>query len=269
MKLFHFSIYRLEEIFKLASIIGKVALKKPLLTMRKLVVFDFDHTVVDQNTDIVIRDLIDLTAIPDEIKQLSKGSWVQYMGSIFKLLHENQITASTIKTGIENIPEVLGMKLCIETLFNRDYDVIIISDSNSEFISHWNHKNGIEPYVKYVFTNPSSFNEDGLLVIFPFHHQTTCNLSSVNICKGQVLEDFYNKQKLENNVTYSQTFYVGDGKNDICPMLRLNKNSYACARKNYYCAQNIANYIAKATKFEANIFEWTNGEDLLQFILEH
>ena len=49
--------------------------------------------------------------------------------------------------------------------------VIIISDSNSVFISHILQANELENLVDKVFTNPAQWSQDGRLTIKPYHHQ--------------------------------------------------------------------------------------------------
>ena len=49
--------------------------------------------------------------------------------------------------------------------------VIIISDSNSEFIREILRVRGLEDRVDRVFTNPATWRQDGLLEIQPYHHQ--------------------------------------------------------------------------------------------------
>ena len=49
--------------------------------------------------------------------------------------------------------------------------IIIISDSNSEFIAHILKEKGLDHLVDKVFTNPAQWNSDNKLLIQPYHHQ--------------------------------------------------------------------------------------------------
>lgn len=254
---------------------------------RNLVAFDFDHTVVDDNTDIVVRDLIGKDKIPDEVKFLYTSSgWIPYMHAIFKLLHGNGIRRNEMLAAIENIPEVTGMRDLIRRLYETQAtDVVVVSDSNSQFIRHWCRHNGIVDYVKDVFTNPAEFDANEVLNIRPYHHQTTCPLSSVNLCKGDILEDYIREQQEINGVTYKKIFYVGDGNNDLCPILRLANDDVGCARKGYRLqkelqslsgeirmngddAENSGNYKSSSSSLDAEIFVWSDGNELAEFILK-
>ena len=107
--------------------------------------------------------------------------------------------------------------------------IIIISDSNSEFISHILKVKELDHLVDRVFTNPASWSDDGLLTIKPYHHQETCKLSTKNLCKHSIMEEY-----IKNcGKTFSFICYVGDGKNDFCPMWKLAENDLACIREGY------------------------------------
>ena len=49
--------------------------------------------------------------------------------------------------------------------------VIIISDSNTEFIDHILRERNLHHLVDKVFTNPANWNSEGKLLIQPYHHQ--------------------------------------------------------------------------------------------------
>ncbi|XP_063709134.1 pyridoxal phosphate phosphatase PHOSPHO2-like [Culicoides brevitarsis] len=212
-----------------------------------LAVFDYDHTVVDKNTDLVARDLIDASLIPDTVKNLYKSSgWIDYMQEIFNLLHTNHVTRDQIEKAIREIPETPGMVKCFQELRRNAFEVIVISDSNSVFIDTWN-KNRIAESICDIFTNPARFDDAGKLLIQGYHHQTACTLSSENLCKGQVMQEFIEKRKNEG-ITFESVFYVGDGRNDICPMLRLGSNDFACPRVGYACEREIEQVARKVGK---------------------
>lgn len=240
-----------------------------------MIAFDFDHTVVDDNTDIVVRDLIGKDKISAEVTKLYKSSgWIPYMQEIFHILHANNITKADIKVAIENIPEVAGLKSLVKRLHETGTtDIIIISDSNSTFIKYWCDHNGITDYIKRVFTNHAEFNDDGILKIQPYHHQLTCRLSSENLCKGDVLEEFVKNEKQANNVIYERVLYVGDGSNDICPVLRLGGQDVGFARKGYRMQKDIDKVLSELQSdggklMDAELLIWNDGRDLRSQIFE-
>ncbi|XP_058455277.1 pyridoxal phosphate phosphatase PHOSPHO2 [Malaya genurostris] len=235
---------------------------------RRLAIFDFDHTICEHNTDIVVRDLLEQNLITSEIKSIIRScGWVPYMQRIFRLLYQSGFNKADILSAIHNIPEVPGIKTCIEEMSKNNFHIVIVSDSNSEFISAWNSFNGISQYIHTVFTNPAKFNGNGALDLHPYHHQTECNLSAWNLCKGKIVDDFLNKQYVASNTVYEKIFYIGDGKNDVCPMLRLNENGYACPRDGYTCFDALSTIIKQQSdRYKAKILKWRDGFHLKSLI---
>lgn len=61
-----------------------------------LFVFDFDHTVIDDNSDLYCKRLAPGGKIPQEIEETySDLGWTQYMGLIFDYLHKHGVTENS------------------------------------------------------------------------------------------------------------------------------------------------------------------------------
>lgn len=238
--------------------------------MTVLVAFDFDHTICDGNTDVVARKLLPEERIPKDVKDLYKSSgWIAYMDRIFGLLHENSIDAQQIENAIVNIPPVPGMDTLLYTLFALGHEIVIISDSNSIFIDCWLKSKYLDHIVTRIFTNPARYNSDGRMQVDRYHTQHSCELSSVNLCKGQVLMD-YVRERRDQGKHFDKVVYVGDGKNDLCPVLRLSQTDVACPRKTYPLIEAL-NKLPRNASMKAKIVPWENGGDLqrnLEQILE-
>lgn len=244
---------------------------KSLQTTKRLIAFDFDHTIVNKNTDIVVRDLIDSSKIPESTRELYKSNgWIPYMQEIFKILYKNNIKRNEIEKAVLTIPEVPGMINCIKTLHDhKNFDIIIISDSNSEFINLWNTKYNITKYFNEIYTNPAKFNSDNLLLLEPYHTQIDCSISSINLCKGKVLDNYIKEKKIESQINYDCVIFVGDGYHDICPMLRLQKCDIACPRLTYAADRDLIKTAEKiSAEIKASVIKWTDGNDLLDEILK-
>lgn len=230
---------------------------------RRLAAFDFDYTVVAQNSDTVVRDLLPPEMVTQEIDDIiDNEGWTQYMGAIFRLLHECNCNMEKIRNTVRGIPEVPGFVKCLKALRQQNCDLIIISDSNSVFIYDWLQAHGLAGYFEEVFTNPAEFQANGQLTIKPYHQQTDCRLSAANLCKGKVLEHFIIERSLRQGIKYDQIIYAGDGNNDICPVLRLKQGDLACARIGFGMAKNLEKNKAKL-KVRAKQLHWKNGFDLL------
>ena len=133
--------------------------------------------------------------------------------------------------------------------------IIIISDSNSDFICHILKTLGLDDLVEKVFTNPASWSEAGLLEIKPYHHQETCDLSTANLCKGQILEDYVK----ESEKQFSFLCYVGDGRNDFCPSLRLGEGDLVCVREGFSLQKYIPKMEEKGHRIKAEVLLWSDA----------
>lgn len=231
--------------------------------------FDFDHTVVDDNTDIVVRDLVKSKISDDITKLYKKSGWIPYMQEIFYLLHADGFTKAQIQLAIEGIPEVSGLRTLFKRLWDaKTMDIIVISDSNSEFIKFWCDYNGISQYIQQIYTNQAQFTADDVLKIQPYHHQLDCQLSSENLCKGAVLEHHVRKQFDEHRIVYDRIFYVGDGHNDVCPVLRLSTRDFGLAREGYRMQKELEEQKTNGD-LDATVKIWTNGHDLSELIFQN
>uniref|UniRef100_A0A1I8MR08 Haloacid dehalogenase-like hydrolase n=1 Tax=Musca domestica TaxID=7370 RepID=A0A1I8MR08_MUSDO len=237
---------------------------------RYLGAFDFDYTVVAQNTDTVVRDILPPNKLTKDLQEIAEAKgWTEHMAEIFRRLHEVNIKPEKILQTIQTIPEVPGFVRMLKRLKTKyDCDLIIISDSNSIFIEEWLKYHGLSDSFTKVFTNPARFESNGLLTIQPYHHQTECRLSSANLCKGKVLEHFLIEQDLRYNLTYEHVIYVGDGNNDICPVTKLRPRDIACPREGFSMDKTLTKNPLKL-KVRSEIIRWKTGFDLLDKLEKH
>lgn len=230
-----------------------------------LAAFDFDHTICDDNSDIVARKLYPNENLPDSVKRLyTSDNWTMYMGKIFELLNENSIDVETIETAISRIPSVPGIDTLLTELHSRDCEIIIISDSNSLFIEWWLNHKGLSLTVKEILTNPATVEkESGMLKIEMYHLQDYCKLSNKNLCKGQILEDYISKRSSEG-VNFEKIIYVGDGKNDYCPILRLSEKDVAFPRLGYTLVKLLNQTDDETKQVKADVVPWESGEEIFE-----
>lgn len=235
---------------------------------RRLAAFDFDHTIVSQNTDTVVRDLLPTEVTSARATELVENDcWTEYMGEVFRLLHAQQVPEARIRDTIRGIPEVPGFVRLIKHLAKRlHFDLIIISDSNSVFIEEWLRAHNLADCFMAVFTNPAEFDASGCLVVRAHHQQSDCKLSASNLCKGRVLEHFVIEQDLRRSIRYDHVFYVGDGNNDICPVLRQRACDFACARSGFAMEKHLLRNRSKL-KLRAQLLVWKSGFDLMDQML--
>lgn len=234
--------------------------------------FDFDHTIIDENSDLYVRKLAPNEHIPEDISALfSNKGWTEYMGAIFKYLHSNGTTPSEVEACMHEIPLTDGMSTLFDFISKEHIEVIIISDSNSQFIKMILENFQLQQSVKEVFTNPANFDTAGCLNIEYHHFQDWCQLSTKNLCKGHILQQ-YIKKRSEEGHDFASIFYVGDGSNDFCPTLTLGECDYVLPRKGFTLLKKIRNYhpddSEKDVQLKAQVYAWDTGRDILSHLKE-
>ena len=70
------------------------------MSVGPLLVFDFDHTITDLNTDVEVQKLAPGGEIPasSEMRGLySDKGWTEFMGAVFALLHQHNVSKVRLK----------------------------------------------------------------------------------------------------------------------------------------------------------------------------
>ncbi|XP_005104823.1 pyridoxal phosphate phosphatase PHOSPHO2 [Aplysia californica] len=245
--------------------------ERSVVAQKVLMVFDFDHTLVDENSDLYVRKLAPNGELPEEISSLYQDDgWTNYMGEIFKYLHRNGSTPENILNCMSEISLTEGIQELLHfTRKSTSFEHIIISDSNSVFIDHILKKNQLSSLFR-TFTNPARFEDNGCLIIEQYHTQDWCPLSTVNLCKGHILNEFISERQ-QHGVTYHHVIYVGDGFNDLCPGLALRPQDFLMPRVGFKLHKVIEKMAEKnkpvpRSKLEASVVPWSSGLDILQHL---
>ena len=76
-------------------------------------------------------------------------------------------------------------------------------------------------------------------------------------CKAEMVKFFL------KNKNYKTTTYVGDGKNDLCPVLDLKSEDRIFARKDYPLLPLLTN---GEYDIKAKVFSWKTGIDILSVL---
>lgn len=234
---------------------------------KTLLVFDFDHTLIDDNVDTSVCKLAPGGDIPDSVRSLySDDGWIEFMGAVFRHLHQNGVSAEKIEEHVKSLPLAPGMKELFEHIRNTGkYDTIIISDANTVFINYLLEHRNLDSLVSKVFTNPAKYSSDGCLMIENYHTQDWCSLSTVNLCKGHILQDYIQSCGKEG-VSYSRVVYVGDGSNDLCPGLTLRPQDYLMPRKGFSLWKKLEKMRVKqgtpGKQIVATVIGWDSGVEV-------
>ncbi|XP_076814146.1 pyridoxal phosphate phosphatase PHOSPHO2-like [Clavelina lepadiformis] len=236
-------------------------------TSKRLVVFDFDHTFVQDNTDMVVFDMIQSSEAKQALwNQYEKGKWTNFMNEVFDYLYNNKFTLNEMKMKLKNMKIVDGMLELFEFLKANShiFDCIIVSDSNQWFIESILEVQGLRSIIKHICTNKATIQNGKLHVLnCHSHSHSAC---PVNMCKGQLLME-YKDEMLKSGTNYISVCYIGDGSNDYCPCERLHSNDYVFARKDYPLEKKIISSSTLSTKnILAKCAFWVSGVDILHKI---
>ncbi|XP_077217141.1 inorganic pyrophosphatase 1-like [Tasmannia lanceolata] len=231
-----------------------------------VVVFDFDKTIIDCDSDNWVVDELGATQLFNEL--LPTMPWNSLMDRMMKELYSMGKTIEEIADCLRRAPLHPQIIRAIKSAYALGCDLRIVSDANFFFIETILKHHGLFDYFSEINTNPSFVDEDGKLRIFPYHDFDSsphgCNLSSCppNMCKGVVIERIRASVSAERN---KQIIYLGDGKGDFCPSLKLGEGDYVMPRKKFPLWDLICS--SPPLSLKAEVHEWSNAEELETVLL--
>jgi len=199
---------------------------------KQLIVFDFDWSMADQDTDRYILEVLapDLRRKMKNLKE--EVQWTDLVAQSLREAHARGITQEQITQTLQTMPFHPAMVRAVSDLKARgETTFLCLSNANSVFISTILKHKGLETLYEEIITNPAEWQPSGLLKlnrrVDPAGPQHSCHVGcSPNMCKGEELEAFLARKGVE----FDHIAYVGDGSNDFCPILRLRKQDTTFCR---------------------------------------
>ncbi|KAF5466467.1 hypothetical protein F2P56_016390 [Juglans regia] len=231
---------------------------------RIVVVFDFDKTIIDCDSDNWVIDELGATDMFNEL--LPTMPWNSLMDRMMKELHDQGKTIEDVEEVLKRTSIHPRVVPAIKAAHALGCDLRIVSDANLFFIETILKHLGLRDYFSEINTNPSFVDEEGRLRIFPYHdfHKSShgCSLCPPNMCKGVIIK------RIQASVTEEEEekkfIYLGDGSGDYCPSLKLRDGDYVMPRKNFPLWDLICK---NPLLIKAEIHEWIDGEDLERILL--
>lgn len=224
--------------------------------VRSLTALDFDQTLIQQDSYLAVSRLLTQRLNRDK---MPNNSWMVYIRQVLKMLmlHE-KIDAKTIGEKVRHLAPVPGMMRLLRRLSRvPGMEMCIISDANCYFITEWLDAHGLTSYFQSIYTNPATVLDSGELRVYPYEHQTDCDNCPVNLCKGGVM------RLLMADGNYNRIIYVGDGLNDLCPILQLGVEDIACIRRGFALHSSLPMF---RKKLRCRVFSWRDGHELLDHL---
>ncbi|KAM7276411.1 hypothetical protein ACFE04_018277 [Oxalis oulophora] len=227
------------------------------------VVFDFDRTLIDDDSDSWVIAQMGLTPLFNQLRD--SLPWTTLMDRMMEELHSQGKTVHDIKECLKRIPLHPRIIAAIKSAYALTCDLKIVSDANKFYIETILENHGLLECFSEIYTNPVVIEHDGRLRIFPYHKSSLsshgCNLCPPNLCKGLVLEGI----RSATTANKIQRFiYLGDGRNDFCPTLKLGNGDHVMPRKDYALWRQIR---SNPTLIKAGVHEWSNGEEMEKILL--
>ena len=240
----------------------------------KLAAFDFDHTIINPNSDTYIDKILLTNATEKYYKYPERvemdKEWTARMNAVFEYMFSvHKIDGMKILECLKEIKIDDCMVEFIRALKENDYELIILSDANSLFIETILKQNNLANVFDKVFTNEAAIGGDGRLVVKPLNETYNPNGEPFrcstgfckNICKGNILNDYLAKNV--NGVGLKHMLFVGDGKNDYCGGLRLHEKHHFCVRKDFIL-EKLLRDAENRSKIKANVVYWRTANDIIK-----
>ncbi|KAE8657000.1 Inorganic pyrophosphatase 2 [Hibiscus syriacus] len=231
-----------------------------------VVIFDFDKTIIDCDSDNWVVDELGATELFDRL--LPTMPWNSLMDRMMKEHHSQGTKLEDVVTVLERTPIHPCIIEAIKSAHALGCDLKIVSDANTFFIETILEYHGLRECFSEIHTNPSFVDEEGRLRIFPHHDFTKsshgCGHPSCppNMCKGTVIGKI--QASLSTEDQKKTIIYLGDGLGDFCPSLKLGDGDYVMPRKGF----PVWDLICKnRSLIKAQIWEWSNGEDFERVLL--
>ncbi|KAF3679775.1 Inorganic pyrophosphatase 3 [Capsicum annuum] len=148
-------------------------------------------------------------------------------------LHSQGKTVEQIAECLKHVPLHPRTISAIESAHDLGCDLKIVSDANQFYIETILKHHRLDRCFSEIITNPTMVDGDGRLRIFPYHDMASfcgCNLCPPNLCKGLVIEKIRASRSEKEK---SRFIYLGDGRGDYCPTLKLDRRDYVMPRKGF------------------------------------
>ncbi|KAJ8774066.1 hypothetical protein K2173_009497 [Erythroxylum novogranatense] len=229
-----------------------------------VVIFDFDKTIVDVDSDNWVVDGLGFTDLFCQL--LNTMPWNTLMDRLMREIHTQGKTIEDVEEVLKRIPIHPRVVPAIKSAHAMGCELRIVSDANVFFIETILKHLGLRDYFSEINTNPGFVDEEGRLRISPYHDFTvsshSCGLCPPNMCKGIIVERIQASLSNEGN---KRIIYLGDGSGDYCPSLKLTGSDYMMPRKNFPVWELITR---NPLLVKAEIHEWTDGEELEHVLLQ-
>ncbi|KAG9102716.1 hypothetical protein FRC06_001354 [Ceratobasidium sp. 370] len=230
-----------------------------------LVVYDFDWSMVDQDTDRYVLEVLS----PRLRRKLEDGQtrkeWTDLLAETMHDLHKEGATRQQIEQALVTLPYHPAMIRAVKALkaaSSPKTTFLCLSASNHVYIRTILEHNNLSDLFTEIVTNKAEWHGDRLDIrrhIAPDGPQHGCKIGcSPNLCKGK-----YSEQRCGE--TFDRVMYVGDGSNDFCPSIRLSEKDVVLCRTARALERRIK--AAPAGQVKATVKYWEGAWEVEEYFM--
>lgn len=231
-----------------------------------LVVFDFDHTILTDNSDIVILKLLSDSGFNElTTKRQTSINWAHFMQEVYKKMNDENIKIERIKEIVEDIEFNPGFIELFEFLKSNQklFETLIISGANTLFLKWILQKHNLTDLFPIYYSNIAEPCQNHIIKIEPYHTHD-CLSCDQSQCKRIILKEYLETKKIENTY-YSNLIFIGDGLNDYCPATFFMEGDILFPRYEFplYKKLDLEGY---KDKLRCGIHYWKDGHKIIEVI---
>ncbi|XP_053121647.1 phosphoethanolamine/phosphocholine phosphatase isoform X2 [Hemicordylus capensis] len=235
-----------------------------------LLIFDFDETIVNENSDDSIIHALPGKQLPESIRQTYReGFYNDYMQGVLKYMGDQGVKMTDFKAIYEKIPLSPGMRDLFQFLSKQQdlFEIILISDANMFGIECALKAARAYSLFRKIFSNPSSFDKRGYFTLGPYHSHS-CPRCPANMCKRKILTE-YLAERAQEGARFERVFYIGDGANDFCPSVAMKATDVAFPRKGYPMHQlTLEMEKNQPGAYQAAVVPWDSAVEVCSYLQE-
>ena len=235
-----------------------------------LIIFDFDETIVDQDSEYEQANMTLSKEEYHKIVEMDKIDYYDTFNYFFKRMKEIGLTLKDINSNLEKLK--LSPKM--EDLFDylrknkSKYEMIILSGDIDYSIKHVLKYHGfLDLFDDFILNKTEIQDENSERLIFvprdQFPH--TCDLCISSQCKGLELKKYLEKNQ---NKKYNKIIFVCDGGNDFCPSNKiLKKGDIVFPRVEHGLCRKLFDQ-KLINELECDVFPWKSADEIVSKLKE-
>lgn len=245
-----------------------------MATPSSAIVWDFDHSLINDNSDTYVPRLLCPPAARHIAAHARTVPWTQLMDDTARVMHEHGVTAADVRAALRGVPVLEHVPRAVRAAAAAGARQVIVSDANTVYIEDaLEALADVRDALEAIVTNPAHYDGDGRLRIAPRHAATApphgCPLCPANLCKGAEVRALGLAAAAGGGgrLTALRVLYVGDGGGDVCGCLQLGAGDVVAARSGTGFGLLPA-LLSGAHRVAATVRPWADGAELGAIVAE-